>query len=49
MSRHTNTQIAASKDLWDEYYNTSAFPENGFSMFTYDERLAMLDADYPDE
>jgi hypothetical protein len=44
----TNTQIAASENLWNEYYNTSAFPENEFGLFSYDERLAMLDLDYPD-
>ena len=45
----TNQQIAAAKHLWDEYYNTSALPENDFSATTYEERLEMLERDYPDE
>jgi hypothetical protein len=44
----TNEEIADSQNLWDKYYNTSAFPENEFSLFTYDERLEMLTRDYPE-
>ena len=48
MSHYTNAQIASSQDLWDEYYNTSAFPQSEFRALTYDERLTMLDEDYPE-
>lgn len=44
----SNTEIAASRDLWDEYYNTSALPENEFYALTYADRIEMLNRDYPD-
>ena len=43
-----NAEIAANRDLWDEFFNTSAFPENDFDALTYDERVAMLEEAYPD-
>ncbi len=46
--KYTNEQIAKSENLWNEYYNTSALPENAFSDLTQAERLAMLNADYPE-
>ena len=45
---YTNDQIAKSANLWDEFYNTSALPENAFNSLTYHERLEMLNRDYPD-
>ena len=47
MSKYTNEQIAAKEDLWNDYYNTSA--TSPFSDCTYDERMEMLNRDYPDE
>ena len=43
-----NAEIAADRDAWDEYFNTSAMPENDFDALTYDERLRLLDEAYPD-
>ena len=48
MKTPTNEQIASCADLWDEYYNVSATPENEFSSLTHTERLEMLKRDYPD-
>lgn len=48
MNQPTNDQIARSEALWDEYYNTSALPENAFSSCTYRERVEMLNQDYPE-
>lgn len=49
MNKYANAQIAADEDLWDEYFNTSAFPENDFNALTYDERLELLNEAYPEE
>ena len=48
MKTPSNVEIAADLDLWNEYYNTNAFmTDEDFSAMTYDERLEMLNRDYP--
>ena len=44
---YTNEQIAANESLWDEYYNVNG--DAPYAEQTEDERLADLDADYPEE
>jgi len=49
MNTPSNEQVAASLDLWNEYYNTSAFmTDEEYKAMTYEERLEMLNRDYPD-
>ena len=48
LPHYTNAEIAASEGLWNDYFNVNAFAENEFSLFTYEERLAMLNASYPE-
>ena len=49
MSKYTNAQIAASLELWNEYFNTSGLmTDDEFYAMRLDERLAMLDKAYPD-
>lgn len=49
MNQPTNAQIARNENLWNEFYNISALPENEFSALTQAERKSMLDLDYPEE
>ena len=49
MAKYTNAQIAASLELWDEYFNTSGLmSEEEFQAMSLAERIAMLDEAYPD-
>jgi hypothetical protein len=49
MTTPSNEQIAASLDLWNEYYNASAFmTDEEFEAMAYEDRLEMLNRDYPD-
>lgn len=47
MSKYTNREIAERSGLWDEYYNTRGMMP--FDDHTFDERLAALDRDYPED
>lgn len=50
MSKYTNAQIAASLELWNEYFNTSGLmTDDEFYAMRLDERIAMLDKAYPDD
>ena len=50
MSQYTNAQIAASLELWNEYFNTSGLmTDDEFRAMSLDERIAMLDKAYPDD
>ena len=48
----TNTEIADNQTLWDKYMDTSRegskYPNLHFNNFTYQERLDMIDATFPD-
>lgn len=50
MTAYTNSQIAKSISLWNEYFNTSGqMTDDEFHAMSFEERLAMLNAAYPDE
>ena len=44
MRHYSNREIARSENLWNEYFNTSAFDENRFDLLSFAERLEILDS-----
>lgn len=49
-TKYTNAEIAASLNLWNEYFNTSAvLTDEEFHEMSYDERLKMLIAAFGDD
>lgn len=48
MPKYTNSEIASDEDLWNEYFNVSAFDESKFDSLTFEERLTLLDEAFPD-